>query len=84
MGDEPQLQRVEHALNIFVGIEDKGILRDQALGGYEQDLLGPYRYICEEGGKEIRSKFIRAFNLWLHISDETCERATNHSRSPQR
>jgi len=71
--DEPQLQRVEHALNIFVGIEDKGILRDQALGGYEQDLLGPYRYICEEGGKEIRSKFIRAFNLWLHISDETCE-----------
>jgi hypothetical protein len=34
--DEPQLQRVEHALNIFVGIEDKGILRDQELGGYEQ------------------------------------------------
>ena len=29
----------------------------------DQDLLGPYRYICEEGGKEIRVKFIKAFNL---------------------
>jgi len=71
--DDATLQRVEHALNIFVGIEGKGILRDQDLGGYEQDLLGPYRYICEEGGKEIRSKFIAAFNRWLEISDETCE-----------
>lgn len=36
----------------------------------EQILLAPYRYICQIPGKQIRSKLIAAFNLWLKIPDE--------------
>eukprot|EP00656_Telonema_subtile_P004891 TRINITY_DN12230_c0_g1_i8.p1 TRINITY_DN12230_c0_g1~~TRINITY_DN12230_c0_g1_i8.p1 ORF type:complete len:400 (-),score=63.50 TRINITY_DN12230_c0_g1_i8:195-1394(-) len=71
--DELRLTKIEHALNIFAGLgSEEQILHDSELGGYEKDLLGPYRYICEEGGKEIRSKFIKAFNVWLKIPEEKC------------
>ncbi|GFR92131.1 geranylgeranyl pyrophosphate synthase-like [Elysia marginata] len=36
----------------------------------EQILLAPYRYICQIPGKQVRSKLIAAFNLWLKIPDE--------------
>jgi len=70
--DDIKLTKIEHLLNIFVAGPEEDVLNDSELGSYEKDLLGPYRYICEEGGKQIRSKFIQAFNVWLKIPPETC------------
>ncbi|XP_067931968.1 geranylgeranyl pyrophosphate synthase-like [Watersipora subatra] len=36
----------------------------------EQVLLGPYKYILQIPGKNIRTKLAAAFNYWLKISDE--------------
>merc|ERR1712054_315066 len=73
--EEVQLRKIETQLGIVSGVEfgqTSDVLRDKGCGSYEQDLLGPYRYICEETGKEIRSKFIAAFNTWLQVDAETC------------
>lgn len=32
-------------------------------------LLEPYNYIADSGGKEIRTKLIEAFNLWLDVPE---------------
>lgn len=39
----------------------------------EQDekLLQPFTYICQIPGKNIRSKFARAFNVWMKIPEDT-------------
>lgn len=39
----------------------------------EQTLLEPYTYIADVGGKEIRSKLIDAFDLWLKVSKNDLE-----------
>lgn len=36
----------------------------------EQSLLEPYTYLASRPGKEIRSKLIDAFNLWLQVPEE--------------
>ncbi|PAA48657.1 hypothetical protein BOX15_Mlig012628g3, partial [Macrostomum lignano] len=33
-------------------------------------LNGPYNYICQAGGKQIRGKLFKAFNHWLNVSEE--------------
>ncbi|KAI9353061.1 geranylgeranyl pyrophosphate synthase [Zopfochytrium polystomum] len=33
----------------------------------EQILLEPYHYLTQQGGKEIRTKLILAFDKWLHV-----------------
>ncbi|KAK1924587.1 isoprenoid synthase domain-containing protein [Papiliotrema laurentii] len=38
-------------------------------GTQERTLLEPYTYIADTGGKEIRSKLIDAFNLWLKVPE---------------
>ncbi|CAO1637330.1 unnamed protein product [Sympodiomycopsis kandeliae] len=35
----------------------------------EQSLLEPYTYLASRPGKEIRSKLIDAFNIWLQVPD---------------
>lgn len=35
-----------------------------------QAILGPYLYLCEHPGKEIRSKLIDAFDHWLRVPGE--------------
>lgn len=44
----------------------------QCLAGVVTDhpsLLEPYTYIAESGGKEIRTRLIEAFNLWLNVPE---------------
>jgi len=35
-----------------------------------QDLVRPYEYLTRQGGKEVRSKLIFAFNKWLKIPED--------------
>jgi len=35
--------------------------------GFHQTLLEPFKYITSNPGKEIRSKLIEAFNIWLNV-----------------
>ncbi|KAH9498404.1 Geranylgeranyl pyrophosphate synthase [Bulinus truncatus] len=37
---------------------------------HEQILMGPYRYICQIPGKQIRTQLTVAFNYWLKIPDD--------------
>ncbi|CAG2164906.1 unnamed protein product [Oppiella nova] len=37
---------------------------------YSNILLEPYNYLIGTNGKEFRSKFIQAFNIWLQIPDK--------------
>ncbi|WWD15635.1 hypothetical protein CI109_100057 [Kwoniella shandongensis] len=39
----------------------------------ENILLEPYTYISANPGKEIRTKLIEAFNLWLHVPEDDLE-----------
>lgn len=39
----------------------------------ERILLGPYKYLIEHPGKDIRSQFIAAFNKWLKVPAERLE-----------
>ncbi|WVO15164.1 hypothetical protein L204_102808 [Cryptococcus depauperatus] len=39
----------------------------------EQILLEPYTYISSNSGKEMRSKLIAAFNLWLNVNPSDLE-----------
>jgi geranylgeranyl diphosphate synthase type 3 len=32
-------------------------------------LLEPYHYIADSGGKEVRTKLIEAFNIWLDVPE---------------
>lgn len=36
-----------------------------------QKLLQPFTYICQIPGKNMRSKFSRAFNFWMKIPEDT-------------
>ncbi|KAK9871185.1 hypothetical protein WA026_011466 [Henosepilachna vigintioctopunctata] len=36
----------------------------------DEKLLEPFTYICQTPGKNIRSKFSRAFNYWMKIPEE--------------
>lgn len=36
-------------------------------------LLEPYTYLISHPGKDIRSKLIQAFDLWLKVPKETLE-----------
>ena len=38
-----------------------------------QCLLEPYAYITEKPGKNVRTKLIQAFNLWLEIPEDKIE-----------
>lgn len=38
-----------------------------------QSVLEPYTYISANPGKEIRSKMIEAFDLWLNVPKEDLE-----------
>lgn len=40
---------------------------------HEQILMEPYAYLTSTPGKEIRTKLIEAFNLWLDVSDADLE-----------
>ncbi|EER36445.1 geranylgeranyl diphosphate synthase [Histoplasma capsulatum H143] len=37
----------------------------------EKILLGPYDYMVEQPGKDLRRQFIAAFNRWLHVPEES-------------
>jgi geranylgeranyl diphosphate synthase type 3 len=37
----------------------------------EKILLGPYDYMAEHPGKDIRRQFINAFNEWLKVPEES-------------
>ena len=37
----------------------------------QKALLEPFTYLTATSGKEIRKKFIEAFNLWLNVPNET-------------
>ncbi|OJD21572.1 hypothetical protein ACJ73_07089 [Blastomyces percursus] len=37
----------------------------------EKILLGPYDYIVQQPGKDIRKQFITAFNRWLHVPEDS-------------
>lgn len=37
----------------------------------EKILLGPYDYMVQQPGKDIRRQFIAAFNRWLHVPEES-------------
>lgn len=39
----------------------------------EKILLGPYEYLSNQPGKNIRSQFISAFNLWLRVPYDSLE-----------
>ncbi|KAF2129171.1 geranylgeranyl pyrophosphate synthetase [Dothidotthia symphoricarpi CBS 119687] len=39
----------------------------------EQILLGPYEYIANQPGKDLRSQFISAFNMWLNVPGKSLE-----------
>ncbi|KAG8975361.1 geranylgeranyl pyrophosphate synthetase, partial [Tulasnella sp. 427] len=45
--------------------------RSPHLPGTEQTLLEPHTYISSMPGKDIRGKMIEAFNLWLHVPEDT-------------
>ncbi|ORY98923.1 geranylgeranyl pyrophosphate synthase [Syncephalastrum racemosum] len=40
-------------------------------------LLEPYRYLCDHPGKDVRSKLIDAFNIWLNVPHEALQVITN-------
>jgi geranylgeranyl diphosphate synthase type 3 len=40
---------------------------------FSQILLEPYTYHSQIPGKEIRSKLIEAFNLWLNVPEDDLE-----------
>ena len=42
----------------------------------EKVLTGPFQYLYAQPGKEIRSKFIQAFNAWLDVPAESLETIT--------
>lgn len=42
-----------------------------------QILLEPYRYLSDHPGKDIRSKLIDAFNVWLNVPSEALKVITN-------
>lgn len=37
----------------------------------EKILLGPYDYMVQHPGKDIRRQFISAFNAWLNVPEES-------------
>ncbi|KAI9318160.1 isoprenoid synthase domain-containing protein [Dichotomocladium elegans] len=37
----------------------------------EQILLEPYEYLCEHPGKDVRTKMITAFNVWLQVPPDS-------------
>ena len=37
----------------------------------EKIVLGPYEYMAQHPGKDIRTQLIRAFNVWLKVPDES-------------
>lgn len=37
----------------------------------EKILLGPYDYMVQQPGKDIRRQFISAFNAWLKVPEES-------------
>ncbi|KAI8069072.1 isoprenoid synthase domain-containing protein [Gilbertella persicaria] len=39
----------------------------------EEIILEPYNYLISHPGKEIRTKLISAFNLWLNVSEDVTE-----------
>lgn len=39
----------------------------------ERILLGPYDYLLGHPGKDIRSQFIKGFNMWLRVPGERLE-----------
>lgn len=43
------------------------------LASLVQILLEPYTYTSQIPGKEIRSKLIQAFNLWLDVPEDDLE-----------
>jgi geranylgeranyl diphosphate synthase type 3 len=51
---------------------------EAAIGGTwsvekEQIVLGPYDYIVQQPGKDIRKQLIAAFNRWLQVPRESLE-----------
>ncbi|KAI9253171.1 geranylgeranyl pyrophosphate synthase [Sporodiniella umbellata] len=43
----------------------------------EEILLEPYNYLISHPGKDIRSKLIAAFDLWLNVPKDALEKITN-------
>ena len=39
--------------------------------GKEKILLGPYDYMFDQPGKDIRKQLITAFNMWLKVPEES-------------
>lgn len=37
---------------------------------HDQILLEPYEYLCAHPGKDVRTKMIAAFNVWLQVPPE--------------
>lgn len=37
----------------------------------EQILLGPYEYLVQQPGKDIRKQMIAAFNAWLKVPEDS-------------
>jgi geranylgeranyl diphosphate synthase, type III len=40
-------------------------------------LLGPFDYMLQHPGKDIRKQLINAFNVWLNVPDESLAIITN-------
>lgn len=36
----------------------------------KQILLEPYEYLCAHPGKDVRTKMIAAFNVWLQVPQD--------------
>lgn len=39
--------------------------------GKEKIVLGPYDYMLDHPGKDIRKQFIAAFNQWLKVPEDS-------------
>ncbi|KAI0965489.1 geranylgeranyl pyrophosphate synthetase [Xylaria arbuscula] len=43
----------------------------------EETVMGPFNYLLSQPGKDIRTKLISAFNLWLNVPKETLDIISN-------
>ncbi|KAI9310680.1 geranylgeranyl pyrophosphate synthase [Dichotomocladium elegans] len=68
------LRRVGPPVSGFDGCPKKGMpisTRDQVDFSNEKILLEPYRYLCDQPGKDVRTKLIDAFDAWLNVPPDT-------------
>jgi geranylgeranyl diphosphate synthase type 3 len=42
----------------------------------EKIVLGPFDYVAEQPGKDIRKQLVQAFNVWLKVPSERLEKIT--------